>query len=180
MFQTSSRTSTSYERPANLDLDARYIFKLVKLEDEGVSKFADPAEEHPFHNIRWDFHIAHADSKTLIYGSDGNPWTFSDYTTSKTGRNPKNGNTAKARLWIEAFIGKQLESDEITADTPNQIVGKVAAGFFEEKDRESQDGMAYKRLVIMRLSSYKTGEKAEPKPEPVVAPKSSEESSLPF
>jgi hypothetical protein len=166
MFQTSSRSTVSYERPANLDLDERYIFKLVKLEDEGVSKFADPTEEKPFHNIRWDFNVAHADSKTPIFGSDGNPWVFSDYTTSKTGRNPKNGQVAKARVWIEALLGKQIESDEITADMPSKIIGKYAAGFFEEKDRESQDGAAYKRLVIMRLTPYKPGEKPEPKPEP--------------
>ena len=180
MFQTPTRSSTRYERPANIDLDERYIFTLVKLEDEGISKFADPAKGENFHNIRWEFNVAHAESKTAIYDSEGARWVFIDYTTSKTGRNPSNGNVAKARLWIEALLGHQVEDDEITADLPSKLVNRYAAGFFEEKDRQSQDGSTYQRLQIMRLTNYKKGDVEAAAPPPPPPPPKVDDNELPF
>jgi hypothetical protein len=77
---------------------------------------------------------------------------------------------AKARLWIEAFLGHSVETDEITSETPAQLVGKYATGFFENKERETKAGEKYTRLSIMRLSPYKAGAPAEPKPEPKPEP----------
>jgi len=179
MFQQPTRSTKVITPPPNLDLDARYVFKVLKLEDQGVSKFADPAKGENFHNIQWEFNIAHADSKTLVYDPEGQPWTFIDWTTSKIGKNPTNGMVAKARLWIEAFLGHAVEDDEITADTPNHLVGRYASGFFEEKEVKREDGTSYKKLQIMRLSPYKGGESkpAAPPPPPPVAATTSD---LPF
>jgi hypothetical protein len=91
---------------------------------------------------------------------------FIDGTTSKIGRNPKNGMVAKARLWIEAFLGHGVETDEITSETPTQLIGKYATGFFENRERETKTGEKYTRLSIMRLNPYKAGAPVEPKPEP--------------
>ena len=166
MFDTPAKT-TSYVAPAEpIDVDQRYVFKLVHLEDEGVSKFAYPAKNETFHNIRWNFKVANADTKQPIKDIDGNDWEHAEWTSSKTGKNPKNGMVAKARVYIEALLGHTVEDDEITPDLPGMLEGKYAVGFFEEVEREAQDGSTYMKLRIMRLTPYKAGAKAEPKPEP--------------
>lgn len=170
MFDTPVKT-TSYVAPAEpIDIDKRYLFKLVGLEDQGVSKFADPAKNEQFHNIQWTFHIADQETKEVIYNVDKEPWAHVEYTTSKTGKNPKNGMIAKARLWIEALLGHTVEDEEITPDLPGMILNKYGSGFFEEKEVEAQDGSMYTKLKILKLSPYRAGAKQEPKPEPKLAP----------
>jgi len=185
VFDTPTKT-TSYVAPAEpIDVDQRYIFKVVRLEDQGVSKFADPAKNETFHNIQWTFHVANHATKEVIFNVDKEPWEHVEYTTSKTGKNPKNGMIAKARLWIEAFLGHQVEDEEITPDLPSMILNKYASGFFEEKEVEAQDGSMYTKLKILKLSPLKaTGAAAEkPKAEPklvAVAAAAGQEDSLPF
>jgi hypothetical protein len=179
MFQTPSK-STSYVAPAEpIDLDARYIFKLVHLEDQGISKFADQAKGQDFHNIQWTFHVADANTKGIVFNVDQEPWEHIEWTTSKTGKNPKNGMVAKARLWIEALLGRAVDDEEITADLPQTLLNRYGTGFFEEVERESQSGEAYTKLQILKLSPYKKGSGiAEPKPKP--APKAEPEEDLAF
>lgn len=169
MFQAPKRTEF-IPPPTEIDVDERYIFKLVKLTDKGVSDWADPAKNEDFHDIDWTFQIARAETKAPIFNSDGTPWEFVDNTTSKIGKAPgnKGGMVAKARLWIEAFIGHSVETDEITADTPNQLVGKFASGFFENKEIEARDGSKYTRLKVLKLSPYKST--GAPAPAPVAPP----------
>lgn len=183
MFQAPKRTSDFTAPPTEIDVDERYIFKLVKLTDKGVSDWADPAKNEDFHDIDWTFQVARAESKAPIFNADGTPWEFIDNTTSKIGKNPKNGMVAKARLWIEALLGHGVETDEITADTPNQLIGKFASGFFENKEIEARDGSTYTRLKILKLTPYKAGAAPEPAPAPpppVAAASAKEDSQLPW
>lgn len=175
MFDAPSK-GTSFVAPREpIDIDLRYIFKLIKLEDQGVSKFADPAKNETFHNVQWTFNVAKHDTKEVIFNIDNEPWEHIEYTTSKTGKNPKNGMVAKARLWMEALLGHALEDDEITADLPSMLLNKYGSGFFEEKEIESQTGEMYTKFKILKLGPYRAGAKAEekpkpkPKPEPVAA-----------
>lgn len=171
MFQAPSRTTT-YTAPAeDIDINERYLFKLAKLEDEGVSKFADPAKGETFHNIRWHYRVALAsDPSKPILDTEGKPWEHVEWTTSKTGKNPKSGVAAKARLWAEALIGHALEDDEIDDGLSDRILNKVASGLFEEKELTNQSGEVYTRLRIMRLSPLKTKAGAAPAPTPVPTP----------
>lgn len=187
MFQAPSK-GTAYVAPAEpIDVDKRYIFKLVKLEDQGVSKFADPAKNEDFHNIQWTMHVANAETKEVVFNVDKNPWEHIEFTSSKTGKNPKNGMVAKARVWIEAFLGHSVEDDEITPDLAGMILGRYAVGFFEQVEKTAQTGEPYLKLKIMRLGPYKAGAPAEPKPEPAPLPRpepkpaaTTSDTSLPF
>ncbi len=179
MFQAPAKT-TSYVAPAEpIDIDQRYIYKLVDLQDQGVSKFADPAKNETFHNIQWTMHVAVHGTKEVIYNVDGEPWEHVEYTTSKTGKNPKNGMIAKARLWIEAFLGHSVEDEEITPDLPSMLLGKYASGFFEEKEVEAQDGSTYTKLKILKLSPLKATGQAAEKPK-AAAPKPAADEELAF
>ena len=157
MFQAPSKR-TVYAAPAEeIDVDQRYLFRLIKIVDEGVSKFADAAKGEDFHNLRWHFRVAFADSPTTpIYTSDGEPWEHVEWTTSKTGKNPKNGMVAKARAWMEALIGRALDDDEIRPDMDDQLIDHVASGLFENKENTNQmTGEVTTQLRILRLSPYK-------------------------
>lgn len=179
MFQQPKRTEFSAP-PVEIDVDERYLFKVVKLIDKGISSYVDPAKGEDWHDIDWVFNVARYETRAPIYNDDGSPWEYVDGTTSKIGRNPKNGMVAKARLWIEAFLGHGVETDEITAQTPQQLVGKYATGFFENKEIQAKDGTTYTKLKIMRLSPYKAGAPVEPKPEPKPEPAAAAEPALPF
>jgi hypothetical protein len=185
MFDAPSKGTTFVAPKEPIDIDQRYIFKLTKLEDQGVSKFADPAAGQTFHNIQWTFNVAKHDTKEVIFNVDNEPWEHVEYTTSKTGKNPKNGMVAKARLWIEALLGHAVEDDEITADLPGMLLNRYGSGFFEEKEVEAQDGSTYTKLKILKLGPYRAGakEEAKPKPEPKrepVAAASVADQDLPF
>lgn len=183
MFDPPKKTM-SYVAPATpIDVDTRYIFKLVHIQDNGVSRFADPAKNESFHDIEWHFNIANAETRQPILDIDGNPWKLVDYSNSKMGKNVQKGMVSKSRLWIEALLGHSIEDDEITPDLPDQLIGKYAVGFFEAKEKVAQTGEPYTKLQIMRLTPYKAGAKAEPKPEPkpvAVAAAATADSELPF
>lgn len=179
MFDAPARGGTYVAPREEIDIDIRYIFKLVKLEDQGISKFADQANGQTFHNIAWHFNVAKQDTGEVIFDVDNNPWVHVEFTTSKTGKNPKNGMIAKARLWIEALLGHTVDDEEITADLPNMLIGKYGSGFFEQKEVDAQDGSTYTKLKILKLGPYRPKAKAEPKPEPVAAASASL-SDVPF
>lgn len=173
MFQAPSKT-TVYASPADpIDVNERYLFKLAKLEDEGVSKFADQAKGENFHNIRWHFRVALASNPTVpILTTDNDPWEHVEWTSSKTGKNPKNGMVAKARAWAEALVGHALEDEDIDDSLGDRIMDKVATGFFEEKEIIGQTGETYTRLKIMRLQPFraKTADAPAPASAAVAAP----------
>lgn len=171
MFDTPSRKTVFVAPSQPIDVDQRYLVRLMKIEDEGVSKFADPAKGEKFHNLRWHFRVAHADTKEPILSAEDEPWEHVQWTTSKTGKSPNGGMTATARLWIEALLGRTMEDEDITPDLPDQLIGKVASCLFESNEKISQEGEAYTKLSILRLSPYR-GEAAAPKPKP--APKAEE------
>lgn len=166
MFDAPSR-KTIFAPPAEpIDVDQRYLVKLMKIEDEGVSKFADAAKGEKFHNLRWHFRVAYADTKLPILTADDEPWEHVQWTTSKTGKNPSGaGMTATARLWMEALLGRPIDDEELVAKqiTSDDLIDKVASCLFQEKDAVNQEGVDYTKLTILKLSPYR-GDTAKPKP----------------
>lgn len=180
MFQAPSRTSTFVAPPVAINVEERYIFKLVKLTDLGVSPFADPSKNETFHSIEWTMNVAYAATRSPIFMPDGKAWEYVEQTTSKTGKNPRNGMVAKARTFIEAFIGHTVEDDEFSSDLPNQILNKYASGFFEYVDREAKDGSHFNKLQIMRLSAYRPEAVPAAPPVPPPPPPVATQSDIPF
>jgi hypothetical protein len=165
------KSGTSYVAPAEaIDVNQRYLVKLIEIKDEGVSQFADPADPDPKHNLRWVFQMAHLD-RTPIKDVDGNPYEHHDYTSNRTGKGKTK--TATARTWMEALLGRPVDDDEIDDSLPRMLQNKVATALFEEKERGGQDGQeSYMRLKILRLNPYKGGtstpavERTAPPPAP--------------
>src|SRR6266702_264649 len=112
-----------------IDVNNKYLVKLAEIKDEGVSKFADPADADPAHNLRWVFRMATQD-KTPILDVEGGPYEHHDYTSNRTGKSKTK--TAKARLWAEALLGRPLEDNEIDDSLPMALREKVAVALFEE------------------------------------------------
>lgn len=169
MFDAPSR-KTVYAAPQKpIDIDQRYLVKVAQIVDEGISKYADPSKGEKFHNLRWHFRVASADTKEPILTTDGEPWEHVQWTTSKTGKNPNGaGMTATARLWMEALLGRLVEDDELDAKaiTADMLIGKVASCLFENKVTVSQEGESTTKLAILRLTPYRGEGAVKPKPVP--------------
>lgn len=161
---------TTFVAPAEaLDADEKYLLKVAGLADEGVSKFAGPEEKDPVHSIRWTFHVAHVDGAGPIRNVEGDPYELHQYTSNRTGK--ARGKVARAREWIEAFLGGPIEDSAIGPDLPDLLKGKVAIALFEEEEKENLSGETYTRLKILKLSPYKKGDKVQQpeKRQPVAA-----------
>lgn len=168
----SKPKSTTYVAPAEpINVNEKYLLKLSEIKDEGVSKYADPADADPPHNLRWVFRMARLDRDPIL-DIDGHVYEHHDYTSNRTGKSKTK--TAKARLWAEALMGRPLEDHEIDDSLPVVLQEKVAVALFEEVQRGGQDGSeSYMKLKILRLAPYKgggTGTPASTRPAPAPKP----------
>jgi len=188
MFQSPISTVT-YTPPATpIDPLKRYLLRVQELVDLGPSRFPQPGDDpkNPTHRILWKFQMA-TETGEPVLDTAGQPFLHFDYTSSKLGK-PKRagGQTATARLWTEALLGRVLtdeELDQIKGDLPRHLVGKVAVALFEEKQVGGEDGQdPGVRLKIMKLGPRATPAaapmpqsaaippvQAAPPPEPVAA-----------
>jgi hypothetical protein len=171
------KTTTFVAPEEPIDVNQKYLVRLIEIKDEGVSKYADPAKDDPEHNLRWVFGLYHMD-KTAVMNIDGHMYEHHDYSSSRTGKSKSK--TAKARLWIEALLGRPVDDGEIDDSLPNLLKDKAAVCLFEEEEKERDGGETYMKLKILKLSPYRSNSatpadppapKPEPKPEPVAAGK---------
>jgi hypothetical protein len=171
----SKPKTTTYVAPAEpIDVNEKYLLKLSEIKDEGTSKYADPADADPPHNLRWVFRMARLDRDPVL-DIDGHVYEHHDYTSNRTGKSKTK--TAKARSWAEALMGRPLEDHEIDDSLPVALQEKVAVALFEEVERGGQDGSeTYMKLKILKLSPYKggAGQAGQPKAAPAPAPKEPE------
>lgn len=137
----------------DVDVDAKYRVKLVEL-TEGPSGFPDakPGEQ----SITWKFRLTHATTGEQVVDRNTNElyelWQWSPTTTY---RNIKSGKASKAREWMEAFVGKELSDEQVTAI--------IEAGFAETLvNREALADIEWyvtkggnTRLKIIRLRPVK-------------------------
>jgi hypothetical protein len=164
------KNSVTYVAPAEpIDPNDKYLVRLMEIKDAGESQFADAADPDPAHNLLWTFRLHNMD-RTPVLDIDLNPYLHTDYTsnrTSKGGRQP-----AKARLWIEALLGREVDDSEIGDALVQQLINKVAVVLFEEKERTARDGITkYTKLQILRMSPYKDGaSQAAPMPQSAAIP----------
>ena len=166
MFQLPKQSA--YVPPAEpIDINQRYLLRLVGLEDAGVSKFADPDDPNPTHRIRWTFRMATLDGAPIL-DTEGNPYEHYDYTSNKTSKGKK---TAQARLWMEALVGRALEDDEIDGQIASRIKGEVAVALFEEVQAGGDGTDEYTRLRILRLGPYKAAAGSARNAAPAPAPR---------
>ena len=133
----------------------RYLLKLVRFEDLGVSTFAEPGDPNPPHSIRWAFLVARPDSSTEpLLGMDGQRFELFGYTSTATGKK------SKARPWLQALLGRELSEGEKGADLAREALGRKAWAMLDHKvipgEQGSQDRTT---VVILSLSPYKEGEK---------------------
>lgn len=150
----SKPKTTTFVAPAEpIDANEKYIVRLNEIKDEGVSKFADPADADPAHNLRWVFGLYHLD-KTPVLNIDDEVYEHHDYSSNRTGKSKTQ--TARARLWIEALLGRPVEDNEINDNLPDLLKDKTAVCLFEEKVVERDDMESYTKLKILRLSPYKS------------------------
>lgn len=164
MFATPKQQLEDYVPPAeDIEVPARYLFRLVKIQDMGISKFDDPDDPNASHRLRWTFRMGTLNKKPIL-NANGDPYEHSQYTSNRTGKGKK---TAIARQWIEALLGREVDDSEVGPGLERQLINKVATGAFDGEETTSQEGVVYTRYSIIRLSPYGAEEVA---PAPKTAP----------
>lgn len=134
-----------------IDFGKRYLVKCVDLSDEGVSQWAKD-NVNPEHSLKWVFRVAHADTKQPLLTGENDPWELWQFSSNKTGKG--NGKTAKARMFMEGLLGRELSDEEVKAVTRDDLIGKVGEALFDPSSA---------RTNILRLSPHKEG--VSPAPE---------------
>jgi hypothetical protein len=177
MFQAPSKTTVQSALAQPLDINQRYLVRLVNLIDEGVSRYYDPVKDkEPYNSIKWIFRVANAD-KTPVLTIDNTVYEHWEWTTSKIGKDPSGKRqTATARLYAEALMGRPVEDEEmVRPDFNQQLLNKVAVCLFDEKKGSYIDasGMEQEsvRVKILRLTPWQEQAPAST-PAPAPAPAS--------
>jgi len=177
VFQAPSKTTVQAALAEPIDLNQRYLVRLVSIHDEGVSKFADQSKAgEPEHSIRWVFRVARMDKMPLL-NVDNTAFELWQWTSNRTGKDPAGKTpTAKARAWAEALLGRQVEDEEIArSGFEQQLINRVAVCLFDSKQRTYTDGTGQEqtatRYNIMRLSPWQEQAPASTTaPAPAAAP----------
>lgn len=168
----STPRSGSVYVPPEEDIEAntgrQYLVRPLDIHDEGVSQFADPADSNPSHNIRWTFSVHDPETRVAMLNTEGTVFEHTDYTSSRTGRG--RSQTAKARDWMEALMGRELADEEINDDLTPQLLKCAAVAIFETKQRTSRTGETYDKLFIEKLYPYRAPKRAAQPAAPRPAP----------
>lgn len=160
----------------------RYLAKLVRFEDEGVSQFAKPGDPNPPHRIRWVFNLAHPDSNSPLMTDEAEPFELFAWSNSAVGAK------STARPWFEALLNRPLEIGEGGSQLANAVIGKVAWAMIDRVIDPGEQGETPRvKLKLLSLSPYVKGQKpgtakappaAQKAPEPVGAAAGNDD--LPF
>lgn len=141
-----------------IDITKRYLVRLVSMQDEGVSSYAKD-KANPEHSLKWVFRVAHADTKAPLLNIEGDAFELWQFSSNRTGK--ANGKTAKARMFMEALLGRELTDEEVKSVKSDQLLNKVAVVMFDENEQG--------RISILRMKPYEGPAEAAPPPPPVAA-----------
>lgn len=136
-----------------IDITKRYLVRLMDVIDEGVSPYAKD-KANPEHSLKWIFRVAHADTKAPLLTIEGDPFELWQFSSNRTGK--ANGKTAKARMFMEALVGRELTDEEVKTIKRDQLLNKVAIVMFDENEQG--------RISILRLRPYDGTVEPEPTP----------------
>lgn len=162
---STPRSTTTYVAPEEeieSNTGRQYLVRPVEIKDDGVSQFADPADANPQHNIRWTFTLHDPDTRVAILNIDGAPYEHIDFTSSRTGRG--RSNVARAREWMEALMGRDLEDGEINDALTEELLKHAALAIFESQEKTSKTGEPYLKLRIDKMFPYRPKRSSTPAP----------------
>lgn len=131
----------------------QYLWRPIGINDAGVGQFADPADPNPPHQIKWDGFLYHVEDRTAILDIEGNPFVHVDWSSSRTGKGRTQ--TARARMLMEALIGRELEDHEINDELTKKLLDCVAVVIFESSEKTSRSGETYMKLRIDKAFPYR-------------------------
>jgi len=140
--------------------DGQYRIKCVRIEDGEDGQYGP--------RMRWVFLLQNAQTEEVISWDDGSPFEWFQNTGTSTGKK------SKARPWIEAFIGREITSEDTGAGLANAVIGKYALAMIAE------NANGYSEIVSIKPANKAAGKakakaapatepEPEPEPEPVAA-----------
>lgn len=145
-----------------IDIDAKHIVELVDM-DEIPTPF--PNKPKGAMSIIWKFYVFNQQTGEQIMDlTRGEEWEHWGFTPDGTWRNEKSGDAAKARLWTEALIGRQLSDGEmadlIRTGFKESLMRKKAIADFEWYT--DKNGNTRPRIMRMRPLKATNGAVRQP------------------
>lgn len=109
---------------------------------------------------------------------DGSVYEWREKTSTKFGRNPKSGVSAKARERAEALLKREIQDDDDPASIAREIIGNGAMLYLTTQ--QGSDGNMY--LNMKAIEPYRPGMQAPVQriDETPGEPEAEEEAALPF
>lgn len=171
MSPLRSPSSSSAALP-ELDVEKTYVAVLEDLEERpynGPQRFNDKGQAVTSPSIVWKFVLYDPDSGEEITRPDGAPWQLWSFSSDSTFYDPTGSRSARARLYMHALAGRELDDGEVDdmirgseTGLPTELVGQKC--LLELRTYQGQNGD--QRYGVDRLKPYR---KKGAKPEPTAA-----------
>jgi len=117
----------------------------------------------------WKMNIYRPDDTAFEDTRTGEVFELWASTGDSTFANPTTGVRAKARQYMEAFMGGELTDDQVNEiiddNFPEDLINRTAVGSFEVVSNDSGD-----KLAVVKLRADKAPERAAPPERPAPAP----------
>jgi hypothetical protein len=138
---------TEYAHAADFLEPGRYVVKLIRHEDLGISAFAKPEDKNPAHRIAWVFQVG-TDTGQPMVAPDGRALEFKGYTNNATG--PR----SSARPWIEALLNREIIPGESGAALAQEVIGKKALAMLNVVSAEDAAFPDRKNVKVLDMSPF--------------------------
>jgi hypothetical protein len=156
----STEVFVAPEEEIEADNGKQYLWRPISITDAGVGQFADPADPDPAHSMKWDGYLYRPEDRSAIMNVEGHPYVHQDWTTSRTGKGRTQ--TARARMFMEALMGRDLEDSEINDELTAKLLECIAVVIFSSSEKTSRSGESYFKLKIDKAFPYRPKTAAAP------------------
>jgi hypothetical protein len=154
-----------------LDVEKIYVASLEELEErpyQGPQRYNDKGKEVTSPSIVWKFSLFDPDSGKEITRPDGTPWQLWAFTSDSTFfATPPATNSARARLYMHALAGRDLDDAEVddliagsASGLPEELIGQQC--LMELRTYQGQNGD--QRYGVDRLKPYRGKASTRPAP----------------
>ena len=139
----------------------RYNLKIVSL--ELVDSQFDPDKK----SVQWSFHCQEVGSGAVLRSSNGEPYEWRQWTSTKLTAPTGGGKATKGYLWACAFLGREIQPGDSGSAIWQELIGKKASGLIGPNENGNMKLLSIE--PIKGSSQARATRAAAPEPEPEAA-----------
>ena len=139
----------------------RYNLKIASL--ELVDSQFNPGTKQ----VQWGFHCQEAATSTVLRNTNGEPYEWRQWTSTKLAAPAGTGKATKAYTWACAFLGREIQPGESGEAIWQELLGKKASGLVGPNENGTIKLLSVE--PIKGSSQARATRAAAPEPEPEAA-----------